>query len=539
MSFTLFPLHITALSVAALSLIAYPFRGEQATSNPSTADRIALVSTESRSTESASTKAKPTESKPTKTVAERPIKDERVENKQSADKPPVEEVTQQIVRPLPGQLNNVPVFNSNSPELVAESGILLSTFPPEGMATPSAHLDYAFDGRFDIFAHHVYKAEDFDDAEPELLDSLYLGVLIHNPGQEPVTVRTLSGASYLSQPDAPFISLPPFVPFSPRSPVFAGPGSRAMGDILQNRRSELFPPVVTIAPGASELFFNQPIPIRELVPPINGRSTLALMESSGPVYVASLARKAKTNETGEEIAPSLEDWENLLETGELAGPRDRRPTPLPVAEGEALIYGRVAGVSLGSQWQTTLTDAGYTQNSGLQGTVGGLERLTIPNLGEAFAYGISLLEGGTMGTGQVQSAPMIVRYPDTAYQAHGNYGVQYDLTMPLHNPTEEKRTVDVILQTALKEDDLSQGGLRFLEPPAAQTFFRGPVQVRYTADNGFPRVRNIHLVQRRGEKGRAIASLTLQPGATRTVEVSLLYPADSTPPQVLTVQTRE
>ena len=52
------------------------------------------------------------------------------------------------VRPLPGSLDDVPVFNSNSPEVVQQNGILLSTFPKEDMAYPDAHLDYAFDGRF-------------------------------------------------------------------------------------------------------------------------------------------------------------------------------------------------------------------------------------------------------------------------------------------------------------------------------------------------------------------------------------------------------
>lgn len=42
----------------------------------------------------------------------------------------------QTVRPLPGSLDNVPVFNSNSPELIQTDGILLSTFPPGGKASP-------------------------------------------------------------------------------------------------------------------------------------------------------------------------------------------------------------------------------------------------------------------------------------------------------------------------------------------------------------------------------------------------------------------
>lgn len=448
---------------------------------------------------------------------------------------PEERVVPQVVRPLPGSLDSVPVFNSNSPELIEASGILLSTFPPAGMATPEAHLDFAFEGRFDVFAHHVYKALDYSEEMPQMLDSMYLGVLIHNPGTEAVTVRVLDGASYLSQPDAPFVPLPEFVPFSPLHPVYAGPGSRAMGDILQGRRQDIFPAVMTIGPGEDALLLNQPIPIRELVPPINGRSTLAHLESSGPVYVASLAQPVGLNEAGEEVAPSLTDWRSLLEMGGLSGPRDRTPTPLPLAPGAQLIYGRVAGVSSGSWWQTTLSDLDPDPDTAP--TTDEAAKLTIPDPGAAFSYGISLLYGGTMGSGQNQSAEMLVRYPDTAYQSHGNYGVRYSLTLPLYNPTNSAQTVVVSLQTPLKEDELSQGGLRFLDPPAVQTFFRGPVQVSFQGDRGLPQIRNIHLVMKRGQSGTPLVEVTLAPQSTRTVAVDLLYPADSTPPQVLSVET--
>ncbi|MGB7248901.1 MAG: DUF3370 domain-containing protein, partial [Phormidesmis sp.] len=404
---------------------------------------------------------------------------------------PTEIVVEQPLRALPGELDAVRVFNSNSPELVGEPGILLSTFAPSGMATPEAHLDVAFEGRFDVFAHHVYKALDFDAEVPEELDSLYLGVLVHNPGTVPVEVRVLSGASYLSQPDAPFIQLPGFVPFSPLNPVFAGPGSRVMGDILQARRQDIFPTEMTIAPGQSNLLINLPIPIRELEQPINGRSTLVQLESSGEVRLASLAQIVGLDEAGREVPPSLASWQQLLQNSGLAGPRDRPPTPLPPAEGVPLIYGRVAGVSEGSQWQATLTDPA-TDLTNDADTAAEAPILTIPAAGEAFSYGISLLYAGTMGTQQVQSAPLIARYPDTAYQAHGNYGVHYSLSLPLYNPTDTEKMVTVSLQTALKEEVLSEGGLRFLEPPGPQTFFRGPVQVRYQSDRGFPVIRNLH-----------------------------------------------
>jgi len=93
------------------------------------------------------------------------------------------------VRPLPGQLDAVPVFNSNSPEVVLTEGILLSTFPPAGMRSPSSHLNFPFQGRFDIFAHHIAKGEGEG--------TVYLGIILSNPGIESVTVDITS--SKLSQ----------------------------------------------------------------------------------------------------------------------------------------------------------------------------------------------------------------------------------------------------------------------------------------------------------------------------------------------------
>lgn len=426
---------------------------------------------------------------------------------------PQEIVQPQEVRPLPGQLDQVPVFNSNSPEVVLTEGILLSTFPPTGKRSQPAHLNFPFKGRFDIFAHHIARAEPADN-----LRSLYLGIILHNPGTQPVTVDILQAASYLSQPDAPFIQLPPIVE-NPDGSVYAGPGSRAMNDVLRGQRQAEFPATLTIAPGEHRLLLNAPIPVRELTPPLNGRSTLMRLRSSDTVYAASLAQFAKINPDGSERAPNLAEWQQVLTKGELVTPRDRTPTP-PNASG-SMIYGRVAGVARGSQWQARL----------------GNPDLTIPQPGNAFSYGISTLRGGMQGTGQIQTAPMLVRYPDTAYEAHGNYGIHYSLALPLYNPTNTSRTVTIKLQTPIKEDRLAAGGLRFLEPPAPQVFFRGTVRVRYPDAQGNPQTRYVHLVQRRGQRGEPLVSLNMAGGDRTLVEVDLLYPPDATPPQVLTVET--
>ncbi|MEM9978746.1 MAG: DUF3370 domain-containing protein, partial [Cyanobacteria bacterium P01_D01_bin.2] len=324
--------------------------------------------------------------------------------------------------------------------------------------------------------------------------------------------------------DAPFIQLPSFVPFSPRNPVFAGPGSRAMGDLIQGSRQALFPPQLVVAPGASALLLNAPIPVAEFEPPINGRSTLVELDSSGPVHVASLAESANVDGNGTEMAPSLAQWETILRESGLAGPRDRAPTPITDNPGQ-VIYGRVAGVAQGASWTATATDSDS-------------DSLTIPAPGEAISYGVSTLYAGQLGTGQNQSAPMLVRYGDTAYQAHGNYGVAYSLSLPLYNPTDSPQTVSVTFETPVKEDQLSTEGLQFFEEPPNRTFFRGPVQVRYRDDGGFPRIRNVHLVQLQGQRGEPLTTLTLAPQEQRRVDVILRYPPDSTPPQVITVETR-
>ncbi len=431
---------------------------------------------------------------------------------------PKEIVQQQPVRALSGKLDNVPVFNSNSPELVQAEGILLSTFPPTGKATPTAHLNFPFQGRFDVFAHHIAKAPTPDD-----LRTLYLGIILSNPGTKPVTVDILQAASYLSQPDAPFIQLPYLVD-NPAGTVYAGPGSRVMSDILRGLHQADFPPQIVIPPGQSQMLLNLPIPVKTLDPPLNGRSTLMRLRSDGVVYAASLARYAPLDTEGKERAPTVEEWQQLLDNGKLATPRDRTPTPPEATKGQ-IIYGRVAGVAQGSRWQTQLVDNPNSQF------------LTIPQTGQAFSYGLSTLHGGTMGTEQIQSATMLVRYPDTAYFAHGNYGIQYSLTLPLVNRTNDTKTVTLTVETPLKDDD-PQGELRFLEPPAKQIFFRGSVQIRYKDDTGLPGLRIVHLVQRRGQQGEALVTLKMPPQDERLVQVDFLYPPDATPPQVLTVRTQ-
>ena len=447
------------------------------------------------------------------TIACQPFQEKVSETTQAAS--PQEIIRFNEVRSLPGKLDNVPMFNSNSPEWIKTEGILLSTFPPEDKQVPEAHLNFPFRGSFTLFAHH------FTHTPPEL-QTLYLGILVHNPGLEAVTLEIPQGASYLMEPDAPFEQKPAMME-NPNGEVYSGAGIRAVDNVLRGMRDADFPATLVIPAGESRLLMNHPIPVRDLEKPVNGRSSFLRLNSSDTVYVASLALYAKKNADGTDRAPTLSEWKNLLNTGSLAGPRDKIPTP-PEQTSGALIYSRVAGVQQGSSWKAQLVDEGSNQ-------------LAIPEPGKAISYAINTLRGGRLGTEQVQAAPLIVRYPDTAYESHGNYCLYYDLTLPLVNNTEQSQTVTLTLETPFKEDKLSKGGLIFRQPSWDFPFFRGTIRLRYQDEQQIEQTRYIHLWHRRGQVLDPLVQFTLEPGQTQQVQVDFLYPPDTVPPQVLTIRT--
>jgi hypothetical protein len=433
----------------------------------------------------------------------------------------------QEVRPLPGQLNDVPVFNSNSPEVLHNEGILLSTFPKASKRFPEAHLHKPLEGRFDIFTHHISRPH-------RQGRTLYQGLLIHNPTAKPITLRVLQGASFLTSADAPFIDLPALVE-DPNGQVYSGPGSKLTSEILRRRHQEKFPSQVVIPPYQSYLLYNFKMPTA------SARSTLMRLSTTGPVYMANMAlyevaeeapqeqgkqKEAPTLEVVTYRAPKIEEWKRLLIQGNIATPRDLPPTPLERIGQEETIYSRVAGISLGSEWLAKVVDR---PNSRF---------LTIPTPGKSFSYPFSTVIEGTLGTRQIQSAPMIVRYPDTAYQAHGNYGVHYRLTFPLHNPTPETKRVVIALQTPWKQEQYADR-LIFTEQPKGQVFFRGSIRVIYPNAQGAMEERYFHIVQQQGQKGEPLVEVSIPPQRVREVSLEFVYPPDATPPQVLTVTTRE
>jgi len=209
----------------------------------------------------------------------------------------------QSVRTLPGALNDIVMFNSNSPEVVRGDGILLSTFPPEGKKSPEAHLNYLFQGRFDLFAHHINNTSALPKEEQD--KTLYICALVNNPGTKQAVLEILQGASYLSLPDAPFVNLSEILE-NPNGDIYAGPGDRVMTEFLLGKNDTIEPKYILIDPGQTKILFNLPIPVSALDPPLNGRSILYHLYSKEPLYMAALSMFSPS-------PPLLEQWQMKIQ----------------------------------------------------------------------------------------------------------------------------------------------------------------------------------------------------------------------------------
>ncbi len=414
---------------------------------------------------------------------------------------------QQQVRALPGQLDEVLMVNDNNPELITGEGILVSTFAQK------QGLNLALDGRFDLFSHHVYAGQ------PDQLDStLWLAVVAQPVGEAPVTLRLLEGSTSLSQAtrkgqtSSPFLPLPSLMAESGTA-IASGPGSKVAGDLLRGDKANELPEQWTIPAGSITPLVVLPIPVAGLDPLLNGRNLQLRLQSSGPVHLATLAAYGDDDK-----APNPQTWSKLLKTGKQS-PKEHQPTPRG-ARGR-MVYSRVSGVQIGSTWKATLTDPGT-------------DHLNVEDA--PISWPISSLERGDLQTGQVQTAELEVFDSGTAWAAHGNYGVEYDLTLPLRNEGSQQRRVAITLESPEKNGS-GTGQLVFNGSNSGPVMFRGPIEVTgLDGEQGRPSGRRrFHLVLRRGQQGPQLGLITLAPGEQRAVRIRLVYPADATPPQVLSL----
>ncbi|MNL55461.1 hypothetical protein D3C87_1788780 [compost metagenome] len=128
------------------------------------------------------------------------------------------------------------------------------------------------------------------------------------------------------------------------------------------------------------------------------------------------------------------------------------------------------------------------------------------------------------------------RYPDTAYQAHGNYGVTYSLTVPLDNPDATPRLYTFGLSHPVRAE--GDRTAVYLDPPNKPVTFRGPVKLEWKNAKGLPETRYNHIVLRHGQLLPPFETVEVPPRTRYDVKVTLSYPADATPPQLLTITRR-
>lgn len=421
----------------------------------------------------------------------------------------------QAVRVLPGALDQTPVIHSNSPELVLQSGVLVSTFPPGGKAFPEAHLNHAVSGKFELFLHHSTDCSKAAESR-----SLYLGILAGNLTDKSVRLEETAGASFATKPDAPFVVLDAVLPNDDKG-IFAGPGDRVSLEMLTATETEMRS--IELAPGEIRMIRCLALPKGSMFHPLNGRTGSFKFHADGQVHIAVVAAFAKRAGMFSEQAPPGDEFLELLKTAPLVEPRDKTPS-VPGAGGE-LVYGRVAGVASGGSWNANITDHAD------------ISHLSV-SAGQTISYPLCSLVGGTLGTGQVQSAEMLARYGDTAYQSHGNYGVAYRLVLPVRNTDAVQLSVGFSLQSPLKSSN-SHESLAFSDSPKKQVVFRGSVKLAWPDEFNELQTRVLHLVQTQGMQCAPLLELIFQPNERRQVIFDMVYAADCTPPHVLTITARK
>ncbi|MBP0000348.1 MAG: DUF3370 family protein [Cyanobacteria bacterium SID2] len=394
------------------------------------------------------------------------------------------------LRVLPGFLNVTPQIYYRGAQADRTDGILVSTFPFEG----SAHFKQPLKDDFEILTDFEIAAEG---------EAVYQSIVVQNASDRTATLEIRSGASYATVPDAPLQGFPETVE-NPDGTAYSGASSRVTDAVLRGNRPEIFPQPVVLEPGEAYLLSNEPISVDEAA---NTRTTLLRLQSSEPLYVASLVRSI-------DEPPTLAQWMEQLQSDEKL-------------DGESAVL-------RGTRWRTLVTD---NANSPI---------LTVPTPGSKVCFNLhrELLDrsillhqiGLTDTTDPPETDGLTDRGFDRTYS-----GIEYDITLPIYNDLPDAQTVSVSLSSPLSISDDSGSEIirepvEFTEDTDEQTFC-GTVCVTYEDFTQTFLTRFVHLTQYRGQQGSPLALLRIPPNSSRRVSVKFIYPIDGTPPQVLTLAT--
>ena len=387
----------------------------------------------------------------------------------------------QRARPLSGTFNNVPVLHSNQPEEVEGPGILISTTPGLAYAAetgqPLANAAFTFNGEFGVHLHHKYFPPYRGSIRAgQRRTELTVGLILINPGYQPVRIRFESGAVRNSF-EAPYLGNAKIgVRPLGRRPWNTGPGDATAIQLLRGQLDRRLEDEVVI-PGRSRLvLFSTPVPALGIA------NALLKGRSNGPFQMAVVAAADSASDA---------DLLAVLDAGRLAPGRVYLNRLADI--NSRRVFSRVGGVALGDAYQASISHDLSTQGP-----------LHVP---------FTSTNRHNFGTGEVQVNPLASRMLDSSLDNVGTYGVRFDVDLNLRG----NGPYELVLS-----HPAPVGGKTF-------TAFRGSLQVR-TADG----LQEMHVGMRSGQS-LPLTTLNLRPGIVNPVRVSLVYPADATPGHLLSV----
>ena len=387
----------------------------------------------------------------------------------------------QSARPLNGTFNNVPVLHSNQPEEVEGPGILINTAPGYGYAAENgqrlSNAEFTFNGDFGIHLHHKYFPPYRGSIRAgQRRTELTIGLILINPGYQPVTLRFESGAVRNSF-EAPYLGNAKIGvrPLGPR-PWNTGPGDATAVQMLRGQLDRRLQDEVVIPPRSRMVLFSTEVPALGIA------NALLKGRSNGPFQMAVVAA-ANPNSDADMLA--------VLDQGRLAPGRVylNRITDI----NNRRVFSRVGGVALGDMYQASISHDLSTQGP-----------LHVP---------LTSTNRHNFGTGEIQVNPLASRMLDSSLDNVGTYGVRFDVDLDLRGNGPYELVLSHPSPT---------GGKNF-------TAFRGSLQVR-TAEG----LQEMHVGMRSGQS-LPLTTLNLKPGVSNPVRVSLVYPADATPGHLLSV----
>jgi hypothetical protein len=285
-----------------------------------------------------------------------------------------------------------------------------------------------------------------------------------------------------------------------------GPGMAATANAM-NGKSEL-PREIVVPPGQTVILANDAFPVKNEV------MTQGSFTISQPPGMTGDAR-ASIDIVLTQGAATPAKVDSLVNSGPMVPVSDKEPVPTSreqIENGQFAKYGRVNGI----------TDAGVFKLNMANNSEGNLYLL--PENGEASSQTFMWNTKYTARGGAPLDTPFVVAgAAGSAPMAHGNYGAEFDMTLPLHNPSTVPQKVQVFMGSGSTGDSAA---------------FRGNMNVTITHADGTTTKETLSIMQRPSTTGtNALAEVTVPPGGRVNVTLETIYPANTTPPHTMVVKT--